>query len=74
MRQERTISKSNEWRAQIQAVDKECLQYLREQIIGGFDEERFGGCIGFGNLKRCCYFIPIIVKQQDSLSIMHLWT
>jgi hypothetical protein len=52
MSQERAISNSSEWRAQIQAVDKDCLLCLREQIIGGFDEERFGSCIGFSNLKR----------------------
>ncbi len=53
MWQERTISKSDEWREQIQAVDRGTLQHLREKIAGGFDEERFGSCIGFGNLKRC---------------------
>ncbi|EIE25943.1 hypothetical protein COCSUDRAFT_35468 [Coccomyxa subellipsoidea C-169] len=49
---ERTIIKSSEWREQIQAVDRDCLQHLRKEIAGGFDEERFGSCIGFGNLKR----------------------
>ncbi|BDA44188.1 Dynamin-related protein 5A [Coccomyxa sp. Obi] len=49
---ERTISKSSEWREQIQAVDRMTLQHMRENIAGGFDEERFGSCIGFGNLKR----------------------
>ncbi|KAK9915687.1 hypothetical protein WJX75_002660 [Coccomyxa subellipsoidea] len=49
---ERTIIKSSEWREQIQAVDRDCLHHLRKEIAGGFDEERFGSCIGFGNLKR----------------------
>ena len=46
------MAKSSEWRTEIQAVDRETLQHLRQNIVGGFDEERFGACVGFGNLKR----------------------
>ncbi len=52
-RQERAISGSASWRAQIADVDAATLRHLREQVAGGFDEERFAGRIGFGNLKRC---------------------
>ena len=48
--QDRAVSRSSEWREQIQVVDRATLQHLREHIAGGFDEERFGACIGFGNL------------------------
>lgn len=51
--QERAISSSTAWRAQIAEVDAATLRCLREQVAGGFDEERFGARIGFGNLKRC---------------------
>ena len=50
--QDRAVAKSSEWRTEIQAVDRETLQHLRQNIVGGFDEERFGACVGFGNLKR----------------------
>ncbi len=74
--QERTIIKSSEWREQIQAVDRDCLQHLRKEIAGGFDEERFGSCIGFGNLKRCLACVPdnvafIITTPQQNLNITH---
>jgi hypothetical protein len=51
--QDRAVARSSEWRAQIQAVDAATLAHLRQQVAGGFDEERFGACIGFSNLKRC---------------------
>ncbi len=33
-------------------VDASVFAHLRDAIKGGFDEERFGSRIGFGNLKR----------------------
>lgn len=33
-------------------VDVSILQHMRDNIKGGFDEERHGPRIGFGNLKR----------------------
>jgi len=33
-------------------VDRSVFTQLREGIKGGFDEDRFGSRIGFGNLKR----------------------
>ena len=57
--QDRAVSRSSEWRQQIQAVDAATLQHLREAIAGGFDEERFGACIGFGNLKRSVQRPPV---------------
>ena len=50
--QDRAIARSAEWRTAIQAVDAETLGHLRERVAGGFDEERFGACIGFSKLKR----------------------
>lgn len=44
---------SAEWRKAIQEVDSSVKQHLRTGIEGGFDEERFGTRIGFGNLRRC---------------------
>lgn len=35
-----------------QEVDSSVKKHLRESIAGGFDEERFGTRIGFGNLRR----------------------
>lgn len=43
---------SAEWRRAIQEVDGSVKQHLRGVIEGGFDEERFGARIGFGNLRR----------------------
>lgn len=43
---------SKEWRHQIQQVDADIYQTLRHGISGGFDEEKFGLRIGFGNLKK----------------------
>lgn len=43
---------SAEWRRAIQEVDASVKQHLRGGIEGGFDEERFGARIGFGNLRR----------------------
>lgn len=49
---DRSIQNNTDFRRQIAAVDSEILRQLREGISGGFDEERFGGQIGFGNLRR----------------------
>lgn len=43
---------SADWRRAIQEVDGGVKQHLRQSITGGFDEERFGARIGFGNLRR----------------------
>ena len=56
--QERALSSSGEWRSQIQAVDRDVLHQLQHSIAGGFDQDRFGPCIGFGNLKRCHELLP----------------
>ncbi|KAK9808620.1 hypothetical protein WJX72_000661 [[Myrmecia] bisecta] len=49
---DRTLTSSSEWRKQIQEVDASVFAHMRSQIVGGFNEERFGSHIGFGNLKR----------------------
>jgi hypothetical protein len=50
--QERSVTSSSEWRRLIQEVDVSIVSHLRNSVIGGFDEERFGSRIGFGSLKR----------------------
>lgn len=50
--QERNIQTSAEWRQQMSQVDVSILQHMRDNIKGGFDEERHGPRVGFGNLKR----------------------
>jgi hypothetical protein len=45
-------STSADWRRAIQEVDSGVKQHLREGVAGGFDEERFGTRVGFGNLRR----------------------
>jgi len=49
--QDRAVMSNKEWRHQIQEVDTEVYRTLRNGITGGFDEEKFGNRIGFGNLK-----------------------
>lgn len=57
------MSRSSEWRQQIQAVDAATLQHLRGAVAGAFDEERFGACIGFGNLKRSAHRGPFLAQS-----------
>ena len=51
--QDRQLQSSAEWRKQMAEVDRSVFTQLRDGIKGGFDEDRFGSRIGFGNLKRC---------------------
>lgn len=51
--QERTIETSAAWRQAMGVVDVSVLQHMRDNIKDGFDEERHGPRVGFGNLKRC---------------------
>lgn len=46
-----TSSTNDEFRRQIAIVDTDILRQLRENVAGGFDEEKFGGHVGFGNLR-----------------------
>ena len=50
--QDRQLQTSAERRKQMADVDRSVFTQLREGIKGGFDEDRFGSRIGFGNLKR----------------------
>lgn len=49
---ERNVSSNDEFRRQIMKVDSEIVRHLRENIVGGFDEEQFGNQIGFANLRK----------------------
>lgn len=46
-----TVS-NEEFRRQISQVDTEVLRHLRENVAGGFDEDKFGSFVGFNNLKQ----------------------
>lgn len=46
------LKDSSDWRKAIQATDRKIGLRLRNEIKGGFDEETFGGRIGFCNLRR----------------------
>jgi hypothetical protein len=48
---ERTVCTNEDFRRQIAVVDTEILRQLREKVSGGFDEEKFGNHVGFGNLR-----------------------
>lgn len=61
--QERNIQTSADWRQQMSQVDVSILQHMRDNIKGGFDEERHGSRVGFGNLKRCAQSWPVGVLQ-----------
>jgi hypothetical protein len=50
--QDRAVQSSSEWRKAMQDVDRHIFDHMRQQIKGGFDEDRFGSRIGFANLKR----------------------
>lgn len=43
---------NEEFRRQISQVDVDVLRYLRENIKGGFDEEKYGRYIGFNCLRE----------------------
>eukprot|EP00899_Mesostigma_viride_P015033 jgi/Mesvir1/23530/Mv18231-RA.1 len=49
---ERGPCANEDFRAQILATDKEILRQMRDEINGGFDEERFKPWVGFGALRR----------------------
>ena len=48
---DRATTTNEDYRRQIAVVDTDILKQLRENVAGGFDEERFGNHVGFGNLK-----------------------
>ncbi|KAH7624935.1 putative Dynamin-related protein 5A [Nannochloris sp. 'desiccata'] len=49
---DKSHTNSAEWRKAIQVVDANIKKHLRDDIDGGFDQERFAKRIGFSNLKR----------------------
>lgn len=48
---DKSQTNSAEWRKAIQVVDANIKKHLRDDIDGGFDQERFAKRIGFSNLK-----------------------
>lgn len=72
--QDRSQSSSAEWRQAIQAVDSGIKTHLRTSIQGGYDEERFGDRIGFGNLK-CFLEDELAARYRDAapatLTLLH---
>jgi hypothetical protein len=70
--QERNIQTSADWRQQMGHVDVSILQHMRDNIKGGFDEERHGPRIGFGNLKRwaaVCVAVTMAHACLDSCDV-----
>ena len=53
-------------RERIQEVDVEVLDYLNNQVRGGFDYEKFGDRIGFGALKT---FLEGVMIRAISLGL-----
>lgn len=52
MLQDRVIQSSADWRRSMSEVDAQVFKHLRDNIKGGFDEDRFASRVGFANLKR----------------------
>lgn len=48
---DRSIVSNDEFRRQISQVDAEVMHHLRDAVSGGFDEEKYRSCIGFGCLR-----------------------
>lgn len=48
---DRVTIANEDYRRKILDVDTEILKQLRENVAGGFDEERFGNYVGFGKLR-----------------------
>ncbi|KAG0589894.1 hypothetical protein KC19_1G056300 [Ceratodon purpureus] len=49
---DRGTTTNDDYRHQISVVDIDILKQLRENVAGGFDEERFGNYVGFGKLRQ----------------------
>lgn len=49
---ERNTIPNDEFRRQISQVDSEVLRHLRENVKGGFDEEKFRPFIGFSSVRE----------------------
>lgn len=50
--QDRVVQSSGEWRKSLAEVDASVFKHMRDNIKGGFDEERFAPRVGFHNLKK----------------------
>ncbi|KAK9078242.1 hypothetical protein SSX86_002299 [Deinandra increscens subsp. villosa] len=48
---ERTAVSNDEYRKQISQVDSDILRHLKENVKGGYDEEKYKSHIGFGCLR-----------------------
>ncbi|XP_071689091.1 dynamin-related protein 5A-like [Rutidosis leptorrhynchoides] len=48
---ERTTVSNDEFRTQISQVDTDVIHHLRENVKGGYDEEKYKSHIGFGRLR-----------------------
>ncbi|KAF5787252.1 putative dynamin GTPase [Helianthus annuus] len=48
---ERTAVSNDEFRRQISQVDSDVIRHLKENVKGGYDEERYKSRIGFGCLR-----------------------
>ncbi|KAI3803474.1 hypothetical protein L1987_31626 [Smallanthus sonchifolius] len=48
---ERTAISNDEFRRQISQVDSDVIRHLKENVKGGYDEEKYKSHIGFGRLR-----------------------
>ncbi|XP_031479930.1 dynamin-related protein 5A [Nymphaea colorata] len=48
---DRGVTSNEEFRRQISQVDSDIIHHLRENVKGGFDEEKYASFIGFGCLR-----------------------
>ncbi|XP_076923662.1 dynamin-related protein 5A-like [Bidens hawaiensis] len=48
---ERTAVSNDEFRKQISQVDSDVIRHLKENVKGGYDEQKYKSHIGFGRLK-----------------------
>lgn len=47
----------------LQEVDVHIYRHLRENVMGGFDEERFSPRLGFAALKRCATWTALLAGR-----------
>ncbi|KAJ7561344.1 hypothetical protein O6H91_03G024700 [Diphasiastrum complanatum] len=49
---DKVFATNEDFRSQIANVDMEVMHHLRENVVGGFNEEKYSAHVGFRNLRR----------------------
>ena len=65
---DKKYNSNSHFRERIQQVDTEVLHFLNTNVRGGFDEERFGDRIGFGQLKL---FLEGELQRRYAAAVPH---